>query len=275
MTYIEYNFKIDPLQPAADILIAELAEAGFESFVENDSGLLAYVLKSECEDAILNNIYILKNPEVKISWTIKEIEQQNWNAQWENSFHPITVADKCIVRAPFHEKIKVEYDIVIEPKMSFGTGHHETTHMMLQHILDTDFSNKAVLDMGCGTGVLAILAEMKGATTLDAIDINEWCFINSKENVERNRCNKIKVYQGDSHLLTDKKYDIILANINRNILLDDMPTYSKCLNKGGAIFLSGFYSQDLDIISSKCEEYGLRFVKKLENNNWISAKYVN
>lgn len=275
MTYIEYNFKVNPLQPATDILIAELGEVGFESFVENDTGVLGYVLKAEWQEAALDSLYILQHPDFKITWSSKEIKQQNWNAEWEKNFHPITVDDRCVVRAPFHEAKEVEYDIVIEPKMSFGTGHHQTTHMMLKHILDSDFDKKSVLDMGCGTGVLAILAEMRGAERLDAIDIDEWCFLNSKENVERNHCIKIAVYQGDSTLLEDKKYDSILANINRNILLDDIPIYSRCLNEGGELFLSGFYTQDLDIISSKCEEYGLKFAKKLEKNNWVSAKYVN
>ncbi|MGX1929643.1 50S ribosomal protein L11 methyltransferase [Flagellimonas sp. 2504JD4-2] len=275
MTYIEYNFKVNPLQPATDILIAELGEIGFESFVENDTGVLAYVLKTEWQETTLDSLYILQHPDFKITWSSKEIEQQNWNAEWEKNFHPITVGDRCVVRAPFHESKEVEYDIVIEPKMSFGTGHHETTYMMLKHILNSDFDKKSVLDMGCGTGVLAILAEMRGAERLDAIDIDEWCFLNSKENVERNHCGKIAVYQGESSLLAEKKYDIILANINRNILLDDIPIYSKCLNEGGELFLSGFYIQDLDVISSKCGEYGLKFAKKLEKNNWVSAKYVN
>lgn len=275
MVYLEYNFKITPLQPATDILIAELSEAGFESFVENDSELLAYVLKSDWEEGILKDLFALQNPDFKITWSSKEIVQQNWNAEWEKSFQPIKVGDECMVRAPFHESENVAYDIVIEPKMSFGTGHHETTHMMLQHILDMDFKGKSVLDMGCGTGVLAILAKMRGAKTVDAIDIDEWCFLNSKENVERNSCNDIDVYQGDSSLLTDKKYDIILANINRNILLEDIPIYANCLNTGGTLFLSGFYLEDLDAISSKCGAYSLEFEKKLEKNNWISTKYVN
>ncbi|WP_420400538.1 50S ribosomal protein L11 methyltransferase [Flagellimonas sp.] len=272
--YIEYQFKIQPATPWTEILIAELGEAGFESFVEEDGLLLGYILKSDWRENILDAISTLNNDEVNISWKSKEIAQQNWNAEWERNFHPIKVGDQCMVRAPFHPSENVEFDIVIEPKMSFGTGHHETTHMMLQHILENPFEGKSVLDMGCGTGVLAILAKMKAASQVDAIDIDEWCFLNSKENVERNNC-KVEVYQGDSSILPGKKYDIILANINRNILLSDIPIYSECLNPEGELYLSGFYMEDLDVISSKCDGYGLEFVKNLEKNNWVSAKYVN
>jgi ribosomal protein L11 methyltransferase len=167
----------------------------------------------------------------------------------------------------------VLYDIVIEPKMSFGTGHHETTHMMLQHILETDFKSKSVLDMGSGTGVLAILAAMKGATDVDAIDIDNWCYLNAKENVERNNCNHINVHEGDASLLGNKKYDVIIANINRNILLNDIPTYVKCLKKEGILFLSGFYTEDMLIISEKCSEVGLQFISNLERNNWVAVMY--
>ncbi len=274
MIYIEYHFKVNPAVPATEILIAELGEAGFDSFVENESGLFAYILESEWNETILDGIFILQNPDFEIHWTSKEIQQQNWNAEWEKNFHPIKVGDQCMVRAPFHISEKVEYDIVIEPKMSFGTGHHETTHMMLQHILDNEFGGKSVLDMGSGTGVLAILAYMKGAVHVDAIDIDEWCYLNALENAERNH-SKIHVYQGDSSLLADKKYDIILANINRNILLEDIPIYVECLNPGGTIFLSGFYLEDLDAISSKCGGYGLQFAKNFKKNNWVAAKYVN
>ena len=275
LVYLEYDFKVNPLQPATDILIAELGEAGFESFVETDSGVLAYILKSEWKEGVLDDLFILESPDFEISWTSKEIEQQNWNAEWEKNFHPIKVGDKCMVRAPFHEAIDVEYDIVIEPKMSFGTGHHETTHMMLEHILENDFDGKSVLDMGCGTGVLAILAKKRGAGPVDAIDIDEWCFLNTQENVERNDCSEIQVFMGDSNLLKNRKYDVILANINRNILLEDIPIYAKCLNPKGQLFLSGFYLDDLDAISSKCKANGLEFEKKLEKNHWISVKYVN
>jgi ribosomal protein L11 methyltransferase len=159
--------------------------------------------------------------------------------------------------------------------MSFGTGHHETTHMMIQHILKNDLTDKSVLDMGCGTGVLAILAEMKGAQPLDAIDIDNWCYLNSLENVERNNCKHISVYEGDASLLEGRKYDVIIANINRNILLNDLETYASCLNKNGMLFLSGFYESDIPIIEAKCNEYMLNLTEKLQRNNWVSLKFIN
>ena len=186
-TYIEYTFRVTPLQPASDILIAELGEAGFESFVENEQGILAYVQQSDWRADILSNVQILQNPLFEITYDHKEIAQENWNATWEENFDLIVVNDKCVVRAPFHQKQEVDYDIVIMPKMSFGTGHHETTHMMLQHILNHDFEGKKVLDMGSGTGVLAILAAMRGASKVDAIDIDHWCYLNAKENIAAER----------------------------------------------------------------------------------------
>lgn len=272
--YIEYSFKVKPVQPASDILIAELGEAGFESFVEEEDGVLAYIQKTEWSDTIIEEVEILKNANFEISCQFKEIEQENWNATWEANFNPIQVADACVVRAPFHEKPTVEYDIIIEPKMSFGTGHHETTHMMLEHILIHDFTNKSVLDMGCGTGVLAILAAMKGAEKIDAIDIDNWCYQNSLENVERNQCEQIQVYEGDAILLKNRKYDVIIANINRNILLADIPVYANALNENGTLFLSGFYTEDIDVISEKCLEVSLKFEKNLQKNNWVAVKYV-
>jgi ribosomal protein L11 methyltransferase len=263
-----------PLQPVSDILIAELGSLGFESFVETETGILAYIQKDDWALDMLTEVQILAHPDFEIDYDYVEIEQENWNATWEQNFNPIQVGDRCVVRAPFHEKPQVEYDIVIEPKMSFGTGHHETTYMMLQHILEHDFTGKSVLDMGSGTGVLAILAAMKGARDIEAIDIDNWCYLNAMENVERNGCGHIKVYEGDASLLGNKTYDIILANINRNILLEDIPTYAKCLNKGGILFLSGFYTEDILIISEKCAEMTLKFEKNLEKNNWVAVKYV-
>ncbi|MGB5821272.1 MAG: 50S ribosomal protein L11 methyltransferase [Saonia sp.] len=273
-TYIEYTFTVNPLEPATDILIAELGEAGFESFVEIPDGVLAYLKKEDWNDAILRDIQILKNPDFQIDFTTLDIAQQNWNAVWEQNFNPIEVGDTCVVRAPFHEKANVLFDIVIAPKMSFGTGHHETTHMMIQHILDHDFKGKSVLDMGSGTGVLAILTAMKGASSVDAIDIDHWSYLNAKENVARNGCEQVRIFEGDVGILGNKKYDIILANINRNILLRDIPIYAQCLAKKGSVFLSGFYQEDMHLISQKCKEFRLKFEKNLKNNNWVAAKYV-
>ena len=197
--YIGYYFKVKPLQPAVEILIAELGYAGFESFVETEEGATAYIQKEEWNDNILDDIQILNSDEFEITYTFEDIEQINWNAEWEKNFNPIVVDNVCAVRAPFHDKFDTQYDIVIEPKMSFGTGHHETTHMMIQHILKNDFKNKSVLDMGCGTGVLAILAEMKGAKPIDAIDYDNWCYLNSLENVERNNRKHIKVIEAVSY----------------------------------------------------------------------------
>jgi len=273
--YIEYLFKVSPLQPGTEILIAQLGLVNFESFVETETGVKAYIQKADWNETILNEIQILDSEEFEISHTKSEIAQINWNAEWENNFHPIEVNGDCVVRAPFHKPFNVTYEIVIEPKMSFGTGHHETTFMMLQQILENNFKDKSVLDMGCGTAVLAILAEKRGASKIDAVDIDEWCFENSVENVERNECTAISVFQGDASILSNKKYDSIIANINRNILLQDMETYRNCLDMGGELYLSGFYKDDLPLITETCTKLGLTYVSNKEKNNWIAAKFVH
>lgn len=273
--YLGYHFTVEPRELGSEILVAELGELPFESFVESDFGVTAYIQKPFWNESILNDIQILHSPEFVISYTIEEIEQVNWNEEWEKNFEAIDVDGICHVRAPFHPKTEAEYDIVIEPKMSFGTGHHETTHMMIQHLLEINVSGLKTLDMGCGTAILAILAEMKGAGPIDAIDIDNWCYLNSIENSERNNCKSITVYEGDAALLKDKKYDLIIANINRNILLNDMQSYVDCLNPNGTILFSGFYKEDIPFIDASCVEKGLTYVKKLERNNWVSLKYVN
>jgi ribosomal protein L11 methyltransferase len=274
INYIGYTFTVSPKEPATEILIAQLGFAGFESFVENEDGVTAYIQESDWNDGILNTIQILNSDEFK--FTIKEevIEQTNWNSEWEKNFNPIQVDNLVSIRAPFHENPNLKYDIVIEPKMSFGTGHHETTHMMVQHLLDLDLTNKKVLDMGCGTGILAIFAEMKGAKPIDAIDIDNWCYENSLENVERNNCKHISVFEGDAALLKNKKYDVIIANINRNILLNDMQSYMNCLNEDGIILFSGFYKEDIPIIDAEVSKYGLKLDKVIERNNWVALKYL-
>lgn len=273
MNYIEFKFKIEPLQPASEILIAELGYAGFESFVENEDGITAYIPGEEFDEEIFAGIHILHSDEFVISYSSTKIEQVNWNIEWEKNFNPIVVDEKCSVRAPFHEKPDTDYDIVIEPKMSFGTGHHATTHMMLQLILKNEWKGKSVLDMGCGTGVLAILAEMKGAAEIDAIDIDNWCYLNTMENVERNGCENIKVYEGGAELLKGREYDRIIANINRNILLEDMNFYAESLNPGGKLFLSGFYTEDIPAIETECNKYGMQLEDQLERENWAALSF--
>jgi len=271
--YIEYNFTVTPKDPAVEILIAELGSIGFESFVENENGVTGYIQKEDWNSNILNDIFVLNSDEFTIEYNQNEVAQTNWNAEWEKNFSPIQVDDLVSIRAPFHENPNLKYDIVIEPKMSFGTGHHETTHMMVQHLLQLDLENKKTLDMGCGTGILAIFAEMKGANPIEAIDIDNWCYENSLENVTRNNCENISVFEGDSSLLVNKKYDLIIANINRNILLMDMKVYTNCLNENGVLLLSGFYEDDIPLIDAEVSKYNLKLENFIKRNNWVALKY--
>lgn len=278
-TYIEYDFKVLPQQPGNEILIAELSYLGFDSFVETEEGLQAYILKSEWKENVLEEVHILQNPEFKITYKQKEIAQVNWNEEWEKNFNPIQIGNACYVRAPFHEPKEVAYDIVIEPKMSFGTGHHETTYMMLEYVLDAALAEDHVLDMGCGTSVLAILASKRGAKQVDAVDFDSWCYENSLENIQWNKRTNIEVYEGTVEILEklseeeNPKYDTILANINRNVLLEDIPTYVKHLKKGGELYVSGFYKEDLPLIQEKAAAANASFVDNKERNNWIAARF--
>ncbi|MEN1785069.1 MAG: 50S ribosomal protein L11 methyltransferase [Bacteroidota bacterium] len=275
MVYLEYDFTVTPSEPGRDVLVAELAELGFESFVETEEGVKAYIQKVPELSLDLKALFIVEHNAFQVNWKSKEIPPQNWNATWEADFHPIHIDGRCGVRAPFHEPLKVPYDLVIAPKMSFGTGHHETTHLMLQMLLDEDLEDQYVLDMGTGTGVLAILAEKKGAQLIWAVDIDEWSVANAQENIDRNLCKKIQVVKGDAAVLEGEKFDCIIANINRNILVEDLPKYRKVLKDDGCIFLSGFYESDLGVISAACMASNLQLEKKHLKNQWVAAKYVS
>ena len=280
MNYIEVNFTIKTLETAEinaamarEILIAELGALNFESFVNTENGLQAYIQEADFVAEEVEDLYLLENPDFSITMDVVTIKQQNWNAEWEKNFEPIEVDGKCVVRASFHDKKEVEFDIVIEPKMSFGTGHHETTHQMIAQLMNMDVSGKRVLDMGCGTGILAILACMKGANSITGIDIDEWAFENALENVRNNKCSQIIVKQGGAELLNNCSYDVILANINRNILLNDMEAYIKTMSRGGQIAFSGFYVSDISHIDTKARSLGLRLQRQSEKNNWAALVY--
>lgn len=274
MSYIGYHFTVEPLVPGVEILIAELGEKAFESFEETAIGVSAYVQQDLWTEDILEDIFILQSDQFTITYRKEEIEQVNWNEEWEKNFNPIDVDGVCYIRAPFHEKTKAKYDIVIEPKMSFGTGHHETTYMMVRQILNNEMQDKVVLDMGCGTAILAILASMRGAAQVDAVDIDNWCYLNSIENATRNACTNIEVFEGDASILSKTpKYDVVLANINRNILLNDMDAYSQTMKENAEIYFSGFYTEDIASIKKAAEEKGLTFENQLERNNWVSLKF--
>ncbi len=248
MNYSEVNFVIDPVIPHREILTVYLAEMPFDSFVDTDNGLQAYVPTNELNvDALQTAVDAVKEMGASISFNIQEIEQQNWNATWESQFDPIEVSDICRVRAPFHEDKGLPFELIIEPKMSFGTGHHATTFLMLTEMLTMDWNGKSVLDMGSGTGVLAFLAEKSGAESIDAIDIDDWAFENAIENADRNQCPKTKVILGGAEKI-ERNYDVIIANINRNILVKDGEVYTNHLSSGGHLLLSGFYQEDQPIL---------------------------
>lgn len=273
MNYIEYDFTVSPTEMGAEILMAELAEVGFDSFEDTPTGIKAYIPKDSWNEQILQDIYLLSNPEFTISYQITEIEQVNWNEEWEKNFSPIVVEDLCTVRANFHPVPNTRYDIVITPKMSFGTGHHETTYMMLQQLLPLSLEGTKVLDMGCGTGILAIMAALRGARDITAIDIDPWCVENATENVQQNNCSFITIKEGDVSLIIGEQYNLILANINRNILLSDIPAYAQTLLPQGLLLVSGFYVEDLPAIKEKCQEVGLTYLSHIERNRWVSAKF--
>jgi ribosomal protein L11 methyltransferase len=249
--------------------MAELIEVGFDSFTEEHDGILAYIQADLFQEEALRAIHLLQNPEVQISYTFQEMPNINWNEEWEKNFSPINIENQVSIRAEFHENQNLPHEIIIQPKMSFGTGHHATTYLMIQQMLDMDFQNKTVLDMGCGTSVLAIFAKQRGAGKTVAIDIDEWSVENSKENAERNNV-ELEISQGTAENLGAENFDIILANINRNILISDIPTYVSVLNAGGQLLLSGLCFFDVDDILEVCTAHNLNLKKKIQREEWVS-----
>ncbi len=273
--YIEIEAQVTPVEPWADLLIAALGDIGYESFENTDTGFLGYIAASDYDPQTTQGVLQSYSENCSVSFSYKEIAATNWNADWEKNFSPITVGERIHVRAPFHPASEAEYEIVIEPKMSFGTGHHQTTHLMLEHLLDLGLKEKEVLDMGSGTAVLAIMACMRGAQKATAIDIDAWCGENGLENAQRNGIDNIEVLVGTAEQLPKAPvYDVIIANINRNVLLEDMPAYVACLRERGAVLLSGFYQSDLEIITERCKECGLVYQDHKSKDNWVAAKFL-
>ena len=262
MKYFEFTFHTNPsTEIVNDVLAAVLGETGFESFVENENGLTAYIQQTLCDEtSIKNAIAGFPLSDTEITYTYAETEDKDWNEEWEkNFFQPIIIGDRCVIHSTFHQDIpKAEYDIVINPQMAFGTGHHETTSLIIEELLDSELKDKSLLDMGCGTSILAILARMKGAHPCTAIDIDEWCVRNSIENIELNHVDNIAVSQGDASSLSGKgPFDVVIANINRNILLNDMKQYVTCMHPGAELYMSGFYVDDIPVIREEAEKNGL------------------
>lgn len=276
--YYLVRFNMTPcMESETDILAALLGEKNFESFVPDAEGLSAYV-KKELYDAAAVRDAVASYPfEGKIEFSEELIPGQDWNSEWEkNYFQPIVFENRCVVHSSFHHDYSsAEYDIVIDPRMAFGTGHHETTSSIISELLEADLKGKSVLDMGCGTSILAILASMRGANPVTAIDIDDWCVNNSKDNIALNHIHNITVELGDANLLKGRKaFDVIIANINRNILLADLPHYAACMHPGSEIFMSGFYIQDIPFIREKAESLGMEFVHHREKNNWAAVKFI-
>lgn len=279
MNYYELKFTYEsPIEATiiSDVLASELGEIGFESFTESDDGLLAYV------SDLLYNVETLQDKlkefpldNVAIHYTHQLVESKDWNEEWEkNYFKPIRIGNECIIRASFHQpEPGYTYNIIIDPKMAFGTGNHETTYLMISEMLKLDLEGKDLLDMGCGTAVLAILAKMKHAAKVVGIDIDEWAYNNALENIRLNHTQDIQIIMGGAEQIPSfGQFDIIFANINRNILLTDIKHYSSYMKPGALLFMSGFYTEDIPIIETECKSNGLKFISHTEKNNWVAVK---
>jgi ribosomal protein L11 methyltransferase len=269
MNYIELNIKVKPRFPMADILISELGESGFESFVDTEDGFLAYIAESAWSSAVLRPLNDYRKEADQLEWTERRIANENWNANWESSFQPVRIGSSCSIRAPFHPAPPTGVlDLVIQPQMSFGTGHHATTALLVERLMSMQFNEKTVMDMGCGTAVLAILASIRGAMRVDAVDTDENAVRNARENCALNPGALVNVLRGDHCLAQPDTYDIFIANINRNVLLDALPTYVSSLSSKGIILMSGFFETDLPQLRKRGEDLGLEMVSAYHQAEW-------
>ena len=275
MDYIEVTINLTPRMPWSDILIAELADLGFESFVETATGIQAYAPESIGNvAAILQQTSLAAANEVTVETTTAVIAHQNWNAQWEADFEPVIVDDRLAILAPFHDEsaFQNQHKIIIQPQMSFGTGHHQTTFLMSQFLMDLEPVPQHILDMGTGTGVLAILAEKRGCSDIVAVDIESWSVENTKENAVRNQCSHITALEGDVDCLTGMKFDMILANINKNILKAHLPAYADLLEENGLLYLSGFFFSDVTELKAEAAKSNFTVLEVREKETWAAIK---
>ena len=276
MQYIQVTFSFPAIEEfQQDLLIAELADLGFNTFEDVEGGFAAFIEAGTFNEAQLEALLQQVEGQFEYKYTVSEVAAENWNETWEKNFEPLIIADQCYVRATFHQpRPEFAYEIVIDPKMAFGTGHHQTTTMMMEYILSVDCTNKTVLDMGCGTGILAILASKRGASNLVAIDNDDVCYESTKENSELNNIHNIEARCGGKEVIPDQSFDIILANINRNILLDQIHAYNDVLRQGGEIFFSGFYeTPDLDMIKEECSKFNIQYKDRKKIGDWVAARF--
>ena len=272
MDYFELTVNLKTVEPWRDILIAELAETGFESFVETNSGFLGYIPENLYKPEMIEPVLQIESVE---NYAFKKIEDQNWNATWEQNFEPVFVDQKLAIVAPFHETPHgFEQVITIMPKMSFGTGHHQTTWLASRALFDLDLKNKNMLDMGTGTGILAILAEKLGVASVFAPDIDTWSFENAQENCATNACSKIEIALGGAELLAGKNFHIILANINKNVLIQQFSVYSSSLPSGGILLISGFFETDRDQLVDEAQKHGFKFEKMDTREGWALIHFT-
>ena len=274
MKYIEISFTLKEKEIFSDIIIAKLNEIEFESYVETEDGVNAYIQEQLYNKKRLDVVISELKNLFSFDYDVKGIKQENWNLKWEENFEPVEINEQCVIRAHFHEKVNCKYEIIITPKMSFGTGHHETTFLMMNEMFSLNFKGKSVLDMGCGTGVLTILSKMLGSEATLGIDIDEWSYENSIENAKLNTVDSIKFLLGDVSSISGK-FDVVLANINRNIILSDIDKYIDAMNMNSDILFSGFLSEDVELIREKAESLGLSFVSHKIKNKWNLLHFTN
>lgn len=272
MSHAVLSIKVKPIDPGRDIVVSELDDIGFDGFLETEDGVDAYIIASAFdEEAFTAVMERVQKADFEVGYTYSEEEERNWNEEWEKNFDPVEVKDLCRIRAPFHEPDEgFRQEVVIMPRMSFGTGHHATTSLMVEFLMTRPLESP-LLDMGAGTAVLAILARKLGVKQVTAIDIDQWAVDNAKDNCELNAVNDIDIRKGDASLLGSDRYRTILANINRNVLLEDIPVYTGVLESGGQLFLSGFYTEDLEMIRERASSSGLKYAAHLEKQNWVAV----